>query len=1289
MSSNTFSFYKTSISLVATLLTLTPMMGSGALGTLANEPLFLSGTVKPNITLVIDDSASMDAETIFDAGNGYLLWRTDTQTFVDNAGAVNHGSNGAEEESSSVWKKYAYLFPNGTGPDTGRRVMGDNHYAVPPLPQYGFARSSDYNKAYYNPNITYTPWPSTSSATYSDITATKAPSDPIHTTNSDSFFDLTTTAGSGTNPTGYISTDQHYNFFMYPGMVIPKGINYDGSELSEDVFLTTGGTHRIEYYPATYYKKTTTGEYTVVKREVNSSTGEITNTTLTGTCNAPQLDHYPAFHSNPSSLSGVDALGPDGACLTKVKISAAATEMQNFANWFSYYRRRHLGLRNAVGSAFKDITGVRVAIIEITDNDASVDMTDIDTGRDTFLTSVYKIDGSGTINSRASVLTSTPNRTGLDNAGKNYQRTGTGVPVQYKCQKNFAIQFTDGLTNDIKTFSTIGNADNGKGVPYQDAYSYTLGDIAMYYYTNKLRTDLDAGKVPVPAQCSLTDPDPMLDCNKDLHMNTLTMVLGVRGTIFGNTLNGKPYYKVADAYTNPPAWPNVTVTDKEFDPIQVDDLYHAAVNGRGEIFAANTPQELADKMEEAVSDVTSSIGSAAAVTFNTSQLSTSSNVYLALFNSSNWTGDLLSYGINPENGQVYEKATWSAAKKLDAQTVSSRIIYTYNNGGVPFEWGSLSDAQKNDLHTTPPALPTGVEADTFAKAKLNFLRGDRSNEGKKGYFRSRGGVLGDIVHSAPVYVGPAALNLAADTDYQTYASSVKNRAGVLYVGANDGMLHGFVASTGQEILAYIPSNLFSTASGQGLHYLADPAYQHRFYVDLEPVVFDTQLTISGVATWRTLLIGGERAGGQGYFALDVTDPTEFTAAKASSIVKWEFTSTDDADLGYTFSPPVVAKMEDGKWAAIFGNGYNNTGSGTAKLFVVYVDGRGLDGVWTSGTDYLEIDTGAGSSTNLNGLSPPALIDADGNGKVDRIYAGDLKGNMWAFDVSSTTNSNWKVAYSTSGVNQPLFTAQSNQSITTEPLVVKHPSVGDTTGASSNKPNVLVLFGTGQYLVTGDKISSSIQSVYGVWDDGAATAKPHTLSLLVQQTITTGKISSSTGYFVKDDTGNLRLITDNSVPYDDNNVSKRKYGWYINLPVGGSSGGSEIPAERVVVSGSVRGKNLFINTMIPSDKACEYGGSGWLLSIDFSNGGSPDTTPFDLNKDSSVDKKDLVSKDNNTTASAVGQSVQGIPARSSFLSNYQYTPTSSTTQGDEINIREVEGLDANVAGRLSWRELWNR
>ena len=984
--------------------------------------------------------------------------------------------------ANDTWKKYVYLFPNGTG--TGNRVFADStndHYAVPPLPQYAFTRSPDYNTSYFDPAVTYSPWPSYGTTTYSDITATSAPSDPYSGTSAT--LNLTTNRQSdGDNET----------FKMFEGMTVTKGAYYKiGSgawgTASSDVPITTASDVAIRYYPATYYLTlgrtlggtAPTGGYTYT---ITYSTEDATaTTTASGDCASPSSAHYDLFHQYPGSFTATPStanghaiigLGPDGQCLVEYQIVAGATQMQNFANWFSYYRKRHLALRGGIVSAFQNVAGIRGGVYTINNSVTSLlPPLDISTvgsaNQNTFFSTIYSIDGHNS--------DSTPNRQALDTIGTDFPSYVLAESQGGHCQKNLAIQFTDGFSTLAGNPNEIGNTDGGDGAPYEDGYSNTLADIAMKYYEENLKSTLPHGKVPVlavcpaPASCNATacrstsTTYPAADCNRNLHMNTITVGIGAYGTIFNSPLTDPPFFyqTVANAHATPPTWPNVN-TDR--DPRQIDDLYHAAVNGRGEILNARTPAGLTTAMQSAMKPVFAQAGAASAVTFNTSWLNTANTVFLSLFNAANWSGDVQAFDLaaltssSTTLGTTSPAPLWKAATILDART-TERVILTYNSGGVPFRWGSLSSAQQADLRVNPTG---GVDDDTVAQERLDFLRGDRSNEGAGLNFRIRGSRLGDIVYSNAVYV-PAP------------ASGQPN---MIYVGANDGMLHGFCAepassslcTPGAELLAYIPSNLFSTTTDRGLHYLTDPAYQHRFYVDLSPV-------IAKIGS-KTILIGGERAGGRGYFALDISSPSTFRESNASSIVLWEFTSADDSDLGHTFSTPTVAQLNDAshQWGAIFGNGYDSDG-GLAKLFVVYLDASGAK------TGYLELSTQSGTPTAKNGLSTPGVVDLNFDGKADRVYAGDALGNMWAFDISNSSSTNWDVAYKSGATPVPLFATASNQPITVEPLIAKNSAITDSTG---NQPNVLVLFGTGQYLADGDASTTDAQSFYGVWDNGTRT-----------------------------------------------------------------------------------------------------------------------------------------------------------------------------------------------------------
>ncbi|MFN7098484.1 MAG: pilus assembly protein, partial [Gammaproteobacteria bacterium] len=443
----------------------------------------------------------------------------------------------------------------------------------------------------------------------------------------------------------------------------------------------------------------------------------------------------------------------------------------------------------------------------------------------------------------------------------------------------------------------------------------------------------------------------------------------------------------------------------------------------------------------------------------------------------------------------------------------------------------------------------------------------------------------------------------------------------------------------------------------GIHYYTSPNYSHRFYVDGTPAIQDAYVKTStnGSAAWHTILVGGLQAGGKGYYALDVTNPANFTAGNIDSLLLWEFSSRNDADLGFSYSNPQIALMNNGRWAAIFGNGYNATGTDNAKLFIVFLDG-GLSGTWTKGTDYLVIDTKSGKATannTPNGLATPALVDLDGNGTVDRIYAGDLNGNIWAFNVSGSSTSSWGSAYGTSTTPVPLYTGIATQPITTQPVVAKNPGVSDT---GTNSPNVLVMVGTGQFLGTTDKTNTNTQAFYGVWDSGTSGL---TTSNLVQQTFTTS--------------GSNRIMSNTSVPYT-NSGSSQKFGWYIQFTNG----------ERVIFPASVIqariGFNQFeaevlFSTFIPNNTtACSYGGSGNAMIVKVLNGGQPTAAVIDVNNDSQINTLDNINGSVVSSVSITG----GVPAQPVIRGDYLFIPTSSGT------VMKIKITNTGLPiGRISW------
>jgi type IV pilus assembly protein PilY1 len=689
-------------------------------------------------------------------------------------------------------------------------------------------------------------------------------------------------------------------------------------------------------------------------------------------------------------------------------------------------------------------------------------------------------------------------------------------------------------------------------------------------------------------------------------------------------------------------------------------------------FLVTNASTLERQLANAFQSILDRTGSSAAVSFNTSTLNADSSVFLVIFNSHRWSGKLFRYALNPLDGSVAPLPQWEAASVLDQRELLTdpRTILTRSSAGpIPFKWDVLDESQKADLRSGL----SGADVDAQAQARLDYLRGDRTHEGGGYQFRVRSSRLGDIVHSNPVFVGQPSMgwpsqppfpgvevdsegNVIPGTDnrYQTWSTSVKDRTSVLYVGGNDGMLHAFRAEDGKELLAYIPSNLFSTVEGEGLNALTRADYAHRYYVDLTPVISD--VWINDPATnqdqWKTVLIGGQRAGGRGLFALDVTEPDAFSDDAAVNTVLWEFT---DADLGHTFSEPTVCLTNAGDWVAVMGNGYNDTGAGEAQLFVLKLEG-GMDGTWGA-EDFWKISTQSGDAVNRNGLSTPSVIDLDGNGTCDRVYAGDLDGNLWAFDLDSMSIPYTQKVGSVY-VPVPLFTAAADQAITVRPQVIKHPEI-----TNAPAPNVLVYFGTGQYLVDEDKNSTTQQTFYAVWDRGEGTVAS---SSLVEQALEAGFDPA------------YRVMTDNAVEYGASSAVQRDYGWYFDLPASG---------ERVVTHPVVRGSFVYFNTLVPSSDPCSYGGDGWTMALPLATGGRASNQAFDINDDGKIDEQDWVDSETIADAPPAGlEFMYGIPAESVFLGNYQYTPGSQTSDGEGIQVRRVENLTGDSTGRLSWQEI---
>ncbi len=1204
---------------------------------LVTSPLFLGTSVDANVFFELDDSGSMDWETLTNEFDYYAnYWTTTSDTAKQEHSMWT--SNASTGSSFTGQHDYGYIYPNSDRLYQSTSAYGAVALSNPEAIQRDWrVRSSDFNLIYYNPETTYEPWVGMTNASFS-----AARSNPQ--------------SGS----TGY-SVTRNLAGFVFE--VVGDDHGYTGTRPDGPVTATSTGNGIVDLWDSRT-KYTVNGSDLVITTYTTSANIAAIGVTCT-LAHAQATVPYSACYGTTAvttTHTDVNEVNPWGRNL--------AEEQQNIANWYSYSRKRSYMAKAAIAAVIEGSDDFRYGLSLI--NDAS--------------TLFVQVPGSAVTNyasHNASLQTSmfsyawqeqgTPLRLGLENIGKYYDGVLSGKtdPIWSACQQNFTLLLTDGYWNDSDPASAIGDADG-------DGRNRTLADVAKYYYDRDLST------------LANTVPTSVIDGNNKQHMVTFGVGFGVKGDLVDTDDDGYPNPVLASNNT----WGTNPHTS---DPGKIDDLWHAAFNSKGTYLSAQTPTEVSEGLEEALSEISDRVGSSASVATNSGSLNAGSHLFQARFDSGEWSGQLIAYAINTD-GSLNPDPAWDAADKLDAQNYNTgRAIITYNPSidfpvggtvegrGVAFRFPTayktpaattdMSTAQLTLLLNYAPNKPIAssntsqtTANQNYGVALLNYLRGQRTNEGTGTYaFRVRNSALGDIVDSDPQYVGaprfryPDTLQTGA---YSTFATANATRTPMVYVGANDGMLHGFIEATGVEKMAYIPNKVI-----KNLPELSRTAYTHQYFVNEQPTIVDAWLpNYNTTGAWRTILVGGLGRGGQGIYALDVTNPTNLTETNAASVALWEFDDSDSADLGYTYSAISVAKMHNGKWAAVFGNGYNNTeadgaasSTGRASLFIVDIE---------TGTLIKKIDTAVGDTTTPNGLSSPSLIDTNQDYVADYIYAGDLRGNMWKFDVTATNPNSWDVAYKTGATPKAIFTTSggSAQPITTRPQVSAHPTGQD---------GYMVYFGTGKYLETGDNdpTGASTQAFYAVWDKHLSTHTTFTTANMVQQYITN---QYQNGFDTDDDDIDdkfytLRDVSDTAVDYTT------KMGWFMELKpqkVEGIANTSNF-GEKQVSNALVRNGRVIFTTLIPSQNQCDFGGQSFIMELDFENGGLLDIPPFDLNGDN------VFSSDDTYVGGSMSD-VGIVPTLSIITDDDREIAFASGSSGDVESVGLNAG--ANVLGRQSWRQI---
>jgi len=738
---------------------------------------------------------------------------------------------------------------------------------------------------------------------------------------------------------------------------------------------------------------------------------------------------------------------------------------------------------------------------------------------------------------------------------------------------------------------------------------------------------------------------------------------------------GNPFVSEADGTNNNYVW-----ADKDTRTSRVGEAntYFLQSDARGVLTAF-------DDIFARASTTARSISGTAIQSKNLTQGDT---VYQGQFDTSDWVGDLIATPLNVSaTNDVTIGATykWTAATQLKAliSPATSRNIYVGNRGATanpvaaPFLWATpagtagIEDSLRTDLDKPGPTL----SADGYAQKRLNFLRGDPLDEGT--LFRRRRFILGDVVNSGVAYSGAPTASIQGGT-YASFYNTYKTRTAAVFVGANDGMMHAFNAETGNELFAYIPSWLGPKLSALSR---TDYANNHQSYLDGTPTVNEALVGTSGTAAdWKTVLVSGTGAGGRGVFALDVTDPTAFSAGNAM----WEFTQLDDPDMGFVVGKPQILKMRTSapgstaayKYFAVVASGVNNyadDGAGnfstTGKPALFLLDlAKSTGATWQLGTNYYKISFPFDSTLAVT--KPTGMLNfriAVGNSReVTQIYAGDLHGNLWKLDFSLYGASDWninKLSYFNKGTialpqPYPMYIAK-DASGNVQPI-----SAAPSLVAGTSADTTYVVFGTGKYLEVSDKSNTAVQSVYMVYDNGSSSAdsSPIGSSAISSRARLQAGTASASGTTIPAFTLG-RASTDTAVI---------RSGWYFDLP---------LSKERQIYDGvPLGGSNIVsFNSLVPgastaSGNCTASGGFGRTYNVDALSG---------------------VGTVNDST---VG--ILGAPLIANLVGATSYSQSDSTGKRTKTIVSQVlqqgsQGLAAGAkvstqitVGRLSWRQIYN-
>lgn len=1201
----------------------------------SQQPLMLVDSVAPNLVFTLDDSGSM---------------------------------------------RWAYV------PD----AMGNNNN---PVRNTRRVKSAFYNPMYYNPEIEYLAPIQLDSNGNRLGTFTTSFTQARHN-------GFKSNLGTRDLRTGYrvswndnINVAQNYNYSSVTNYAAPTGTIPNLAENPEVDFITP--TANLSSNGSTATRVTPSG-ISMSLRRGSSGSCTVTSTTpsipdavcirVSGTNNyygSATRSAVPAYYYvyNPDN-SGCNNDRENDACYTLRLVTnnsgpGGIDERQNFANWYSFYRNRALATLSAANLAFYELPSSIRFTWQSLGNCTTLNSANCNNNRFRTYSDRHKANFFQWMED-LNFDQSTPLRNSLRRAGEflktdiawasnpNPFSGSTVTNPQLTCRPSYHILMTDGMWNgsftaptdtfrhDASSFTLPdGTAYNGERAPFADTTANTLADLAMHYWATDLRPGL-ANEIKPFTRFPNANPDtqywdPRNNPATWQHMVNFTVGLALSNALNkaglewqGGTFEGQAYRNLRDGTI---AWPPASPSDDN----NVYDLWHAAINSRGEFFSADSPEELVNSFQEVLNRIAErtaiagrpGVSASVSLDGDLANASIVNRIFETSYDSQGgWEGNIVRRDVVRQgDGTVRVNEVWSAAEKITAQRTSRNIFMAGggSNGLQSFSWSNLTPAQQTLFNINPDGL--GISNDGRGQARVNYVRGSDSNEGTQSNdFRPRRSIIGDIINSSPVIVGPAT-NIPYLMDridgnpgeYLDFVRASINRPELAYVGANDGMLHAIftgdreddngqpVFTGGRQAFAFIPSAVIPNLPRlTGQNYVGGG---HRFFVDGTPVVRDVYFDNA----WRTVLIGTLRAGGKSVFALDITNP----GLDGSGVkLLWEISNQDAdfTDLGYSFARPEIARLHSGQWGVLLGNGYDSV-DGKAVMYVI-------DIATGSRLAALEVDDGSDSP---NGLSSVRGADNNSDGIVDYAYAGDLQGNLWRFDLVTTGNVTAPDPFASSVVGtleptsfavsyggSPLFTATASngqpQAITGLPSLVRHPT----------RRGYLVIVGTGKYFETADASpdTSKANTVYAIWDrytrgqstsSSLAQADRRNLQIqsITQETTTSFGGVPSTVRVVSDN--NIQWYQAGTTPADEDNESRvNRRGWALDLTVN-----NVLDGEMIVADMLARGGTLLFSTITPNDDPCADGLSSRLYGINAATGARLSRPPFDFSRDGRISGDDFL------------------------------------------------------------------